>query len=219
MVQHLFLDFDGVIHRSATRQLRESFSRVVKGNLDLPDLVINQLFSSIQAMPSPAALWATFEWLGITDVSHAVAQVHDCSPVGWQDQPDAEGIAKPILSLIQTAREEGMSVDVISTAGSKSPRLTLALDALADFEVGRIAIQGRSKADPETYRFAVRAKHCSRPSQCVLVDDSVFAVSAACTAGVRGYLSTSDSHSADIMAGCRNWTIEEIIHEVFKNDT
>ncbi|WP_310632451.1 HAD-IA family hydrolase [Paraburkholderia sp.] len=216
MLKHLFLDFDGVIHRSATQQLRAAFSHVVRENMDLPDSVVNQLFSSIQAMPYPAALRAMLKWLGIADIDYAISQVHNCAPIGWRDQPDAKGIDSSVISLIRKARCAGMSVDILSSAPRQSSRLKLSLNALADLEVGWIAVEGHSKADPQTYRLAVAAKDCREPARCALVDDSIVAIAAARAAGLIGYFSPSDSCSAELATGGQNWAIGEIECELFK---
>ncbi|NLE80009.1 MAG: HAD-IA family hydrolase [Rhodococcus sp.] len=214
MVTYLFLDFDGVIHRTATRQLRSAFSTVVNERVPLPTETVDTLFTSLQAMPSAPALGSLFEWIGIADVPDAIKRVHDCSPHGWAELPDRERIDTALVSLVRNARRNGAEVKVLSSAAATSARAEAALTALVEFDVEWMPGYG-SKADPDTYRRAAAATNSDAPERCVLIDDSVIAVSAARASGMSAYLSSADRPFGLVDDTNRNWQLEEIELELF----
>lgn len=214
MITQLFLDFDGVIHRTATRQLRTAFAAVVNERVPLPAETVDALFSSLQAMPSAPALGSLFEWIGIADVPAAIKQVHECSPHGWDDLPDHDRIDTALVSLARNARRNRAEVKVLSSAAATSARAEAALTALSEFEVEWMQGCG-SKADPETYRRAAETTSSGAVEHCALIDDSVIAVSAARASGMTAYLSSADTPFGQLDDTIRNWQLEEIELELF----
>lgn len=214
MLKQLYLDFDGVIHRTATAQLRRAFAQVVNKQLELPASVVDSLFSSIQAMPSQTALGLVFEWIGITDVDQAVESVHHCDPDGWTSLPDASGMDQSVVELVRVARSNGVGVSVLSGASPDSERARLALAALAEFDVHWLRTGGASKSDPLTYRRVLETHGVGSPSDCVLVDDSIIAVAAAAAIGIRSFYSAFDPPPV-LGQVVRNWEIVEIQDQLF----
>lgn len=222
MIAHIFLDFDGVVHRSATSQLRQAFRHVVRRRVPLPDHVLDLMFTSIQAMPHPEALRCTFHWLGFEDLDGAVSDVQNCAPDGWQEPPVLSGIDDSVLRLIRAARDRGLSVDVLSGAGPRTRRTSAALAVLAELGVGWLPIGGSSKADPDTYRRSAHIKRAGNPATCVLIDDSLIAVAASHAAGLHGYFSDhttwSESTNSSDEVLVRNWSLDEIRIDLFGKD-
>lgn len=214
MVTHLFLDFDGVIHRTATRHLRTAFSAVVNERVPMPTETVDALFTSLQAMPSGTALGSIFEWIGIADIPAAIKQVHDSAPHGWNDLPDDDRIDTALVSLVRSARRNGAEVKVLSSADATSARARAALTALAEFDVEWMPGCG-SKADPDTYRRAAKFTNSAAPERCALIDDSVIAVSAARAGGMLAYLSSAERPFGPMDDTIRNWQLEEIDVELF----
>lgn len=218
MIAHIFLDFDGVVHRSATRQLRQAFRHVVRRRVPLPDHVLDLMFTSIQAMPHPDALRSMFHWLGFDDLDGAISDVQNCVPDGWQAPTVRSAIDDSVLRLIQAARIRGMSVDVLSGVGPHDPRTSSTQAMLTELGVGWLTTDGSSKADPDTYRRSVRNKGAGDPAACALIDDSVIAVAASGAAGLRGYLSdpawSLPAESSD-QEPVRNWSLDDIRIDLF----